>query len=607
MVMGSKRQAIKIAAVRGALRVGAAIATVLGAAYAQPLPPPDLPPIVNNGRAWKIVKETWTPADEKGFEDFVQAIGRSNCISLEGCLQTPANPYRHSDEETYSGDCADMAFILRAYYAWKNGLPFSYQNAMRTADGVPEDLRYSPNGNVVAGRRDAASKEPIKGDDFIGRIGGEVSTAMFRTHPETGGGKLYDDFYAIEISRESVRPGVLAYDIYGHVGIVYDVMEDGRVLVIASHPDLTVTRSDYGPNFLRAKPELGGSLKAWRPVRLEGAHRRADGSFAGGKVVGVPNAELADYSLEQFFGNVPHPQGDWRYGEFKFQDRTLGYYDYVRRKLADPGFRYDPVDELRHGMQTLCGAMKDRKVAIDRGVGLKVQLQPHPEKLPPNIYGTYGNWEDYSTPSRDARLKVSFIELRREMQRLVELVEKDDPSVAYEGTNLGRDLWNAFEEEKNKCTIGYSRSNETRVILNWGHVMDRLWEMSFDPYHCPERRWGAAGAELETCTDDENKTAWYKAQKYLRYQAERTYDVRMDFALHELKPPMVAKPEDGGLGVEAPADHDLRKYLLSLYSLETAGTDSPQVLPASAVADDPRPTFPEWHKAETYKIRNVTK
>lgn len=588
------------------LRLAAATVALTGSALGQALPPPDLPPIVNKGREWKIVKEAWTQEDEKGFEAFVQAIGRSNCISLEGCLQIPANPYSSSDEETYSGDCADMAFILRAYYAWKNGLPFSYQNAMRTADGAPEDTRYSSNGNVVVGRRDATGKEPVKGDVYLSRIGGEVSTAMFRTHPETGGGKLHDDFYPIKITRESVRPGTLAYDIYGHVGIVYDVLEDGRVLVIASHPDLTVTRSDYGPNFLRAKPELGAGLKAWRPVRLEGATRRADGSFSGGRVVGVPNHQLADYSLEQFYGNAPHPQGDWRYGEFRFQDRTLNYYDYVRRALADPGFRYNPVSELRHAMQTICGSIKDRKVAIDRGIGLKVHLQPHPERLPPNIYGTYGNWEDYSTPSRDARLKVSFIELRREMQRLVELVARGDPSVVYEGTDLGKDLWTAFEEEKAKCTIGYSRTDDTRVILHWGHVMDRLWELSFDPYHCPERRWGAAGAELETCTDDENKTAWYKAQKYLRYQAERTYDVRMDFALHELKPPYLAPPEKGGLGVESPADHDLRKYLVSLTSFRTAERDEPKVLPASTVPDDPRPTFPEWHKAETYKIRNVT-
>jgi hypothetical protein len=619
MVQGwSNRRARGVAAGTGGWRVGAALAglaSVLLLSPARAADPvldgpavaPDLPPAVNGGREWKIVKDRWSAEDEAGFERFVQAIGRSNCMSLEGCLQTPANPYRATDDETFAGDCADMAYVLRAYYAWKNGLPFSYQNGMRTADGAKEDLRYSTGGNVVASRRDATSKTPVNGEAFVARIGGEVSTAMFRTHPVSGGGRLHDDFYPIAISRETVRPGVLAYDIYGHVGIVYEILEDGRVLVIASHPDQTVTRSDYGPNFMRAKPDLGAGLKAWRPVRLEGAQRRGDGALVGGRVVGAKNEEIADFSVEQYYGNAPHPEGDWRYGEFKLQDRTLGYYDYVRRKLAAPGFRYNPVDELRHGMQTICGAIKDRKVAVDRAFNMKLHLQPHPERLPPNIYGTYGSWEDYSTPSRDARLKVSFIELRREMQRLVSLVGAGDASVRYDGADLGGDLWAAFDAEKNACTVAYTRSDDTRVRLHFGHVMDRLWELSFDPYHCPERRWGAAGAELETCTDDAEKTRWYNAQKFLRYQAERTYDVRMDFTADELKAPMIARPEEGGLGVEAPADADLRAYLAGLNpAFATAWRDdgAAEPLPAAARPDDPRPDFPAWHKAETYKIQN---
>lgn len=618
MVQGwSNRRARGVAAGTGSWRVGVALVAISAAlaivpALAAdpvldgPAIAPDLPPPVNSGREWKIVKDHWGEEDEAGFGRFVQAIGRSNCMSLEGCLQTPANPYRSTDDETFSGDCADMAYVLRAYYAWKNGLPFSYQNGMRTADGSREDLRYSTSGNVVASRRDAAARSPVNGEAFIGRIGGEVSTAMFRTHPVSGGGRLHDDFYPIAISRDSVRAGVLAYDIYGHVGIVYEVLEDGRVLVIASHPDQTVTRSDYGPNFMRAKPDLGAGLKAWRPVRLEGASRRGDGAFVGGRVVGAKNEEIPDFSVEQYFGNEPHPEGDWRYGEFKFEDRTLGYYDYVRRKLAAPGFRYNAVDELRHGLQTICGAIKDRKVAVDRAYNLKIHLEPHPERLPANIYGTYGSWEDYSTPSRDARLKVSFIELRREMQRLVELTKSGDESVRFDGADLGGDLWAAFDEEKNACMIGYTRSDDTRVRLHLGHVMDRLWELSFDPYHCPERRWGAAGAELETCTDDEVKTRWYNAQKFLRYQAERTYDVRMDFTVDELKAPMIAKPAEGGLGVEAPADADLRAYLAKLNpAFAAVDVDgAPEASPAAAAADDPRPSFPAWHKAETYKIQN---
>lgn len=523
----------------------------------------DFPEAANTDRVWKVYKTHWSDADEAGYAAFVKAIGRSQCSSLETCLQSDANPFRSDDDPVLRGDCADMVYVLRGYYAWKNGLPFSYQNAMALAGRAREDIRYSSNGNVVAGRRQIIN-HVSNAHRFLGRIGGEVSTAMFRTHPETGGGRKHDDFYPIKISRETVKPGVIAYDIYGHVGIVYDVLDDGRVMVVASHPDESVTRTTYGPNFIRSKPELGAGLKAWRPIHVEGAATNGDGSLRGGRLVAAANDAISDFSLEQFMGTHPHPSGVWHYGEFRHNDRTLKYYDYVRRRLAAPNFAYNPVDELRFGLRAICTAAKARKTAVDAATTARIHLKPHPGRLPPNIFGTYGEWEEYSTPSRDARLKVSFIELRRDMQRLVEAAKTDEPGVRYDGRDLAGDLLTAFEEEKNACTFTYWRSDRTRVRLNLGHVMERLWDLSFDPYHCPERRWGARGAELETCTDNSTKAQWYNAQRFLRYQAERTYDVRMDFALDELKPPMAAAPSEGGLGVEAPADADIRAYLLQL-------------------------------------------
>ena len=558
---------------------------------------PVIPPAINKGVRWPVYKESWGPEDEAGYQAFVQAIGRSDCASLEGCLSHPVNPYRDTDDHFFYGDCADMAYMLRAYYAWKNGLPFSYQNAMRTADGSHQDLRYSTSGNIVAGRRDAIGKTPISAPGFIQRIGGEVSTAMFRTDPEShSSGRLFNDFYPIEISREAVRPGAVAYDIYGHVGIVYDVLDDGRILIVASHPDNSVTRSVYGPNFMRAQPALGAGLKAWRPIRIEGGTRAADGSIHSGVIKGAPNESIPDFSLEQFFGNTPGQTGEWHYGEFHFEGRTLSYYDYVRRKLAAPGFAYDPVAELRHGLETICGAVMDRRVAVSRATDARVHLRPHPERLPPNIFGTFGLWEDYSTPSRDARLKVSFIELRRDVQRLYEETLAGDPAVHYEGTDIAKDLWEAFEAEKNACTFTYKRSDDTRVRLNLGHVISRIWDISFDPYNCPERRWGATGAELETCTDDDTKTRWYNAQRFLRYQAERTYDVRMDFTVDQLQPPMAASPEEGGLGADAPPDADIGAYLARINNIAVADLNAPpEYLAVSKEPEDLRPVFPAWH------------
>ena len=595
-VMWSIGRAAKATAAKAAfvlsLALSLALSTAVSGVQAQTLQPqvsqpqiakpqfPDAPfstaelqPAVNTGRSWVVYKNHWGPEDEAGYGAFVQRIGRSDCGSLESCLTSDANPYRSPNDPLLRGDCADMAYILRAYYAWKNGLPFSFQNAMRTADGAREDLRYSTGGNVVTSRRSIRNgvRDAHK---FLRSIAGEVSTAMFRTHPETGGGRTHDDFYPVEISRDGIKPGVIAYDIYGHVGIVYDILDDGRILVVASHPDETVTRTTYGANFMRSKPGLGSGLKAWRPISVVGASRANDGGLLGGELRAAANEELEYYSQEQYYGTAPHPSGIWHYGEFSHRGRTLKYYDYVRRKLAAPNFSYNPVDELRFGMDAICKSLRARKVAVDKAVTSRIYLKPHPKRLPPNIYGTYGEWEEYSTPSRDARLKVSFIELRRDMQRLVEDVAANAEGVHYDGENLPAELLAVFEEEKKACTFTYWRSDKTRVRLNFEHAMDRLFDISFNPYLCPERRWGARGVELETCTDDQEKDRWHNALRFLRYQAERTYDVRMDFALHELKPPMVAAPEEGGLGVEAPADADLRGYLERLNAAVIAESEN---------------------------------
>ncbi|MEL6113512.1 MAG: hypothetical protein AAFR20_11980, partial [Pseudomonadota bacterium] len=259
--------------------VRAAIASISLALTVVPALAGESPPAVNTGSAWRIVKIRWSEADEAGYSAFVQRIGRADCVSLADCLASEANPYRDPEERTFYGDCADMVYTLRAYYAWKNGLPFSYQSAMRAKDGSG-DTRYSATGNTIVRRTDATGPSPINGPSYVAAIRGIVSTAMFRTHPDggkdKGGGRYFDDFYPVVVTREAIRPGSVAYDIYGHVGLVYDITEDGRVLIVASHPDNSVTRTAYGHNFLRADPALGAGLKAWRPIYLEGATRNAD-------------------------------------------------------------------------------------------------------------------------------------------------------------------------------------------------------------------------------------------------------------------------------------------------------------------------------------------
>ena len=107
------------------------------------------------------------------------------------------------------------------------------------------------------------------------------------------------------------------------------------------------------------------------------------------------------------------------------------------------------------------------------------------------------------------------------------------------------------------CTIGYIRSDGSRVTFSYEQARRRLFRLSFDPYQCVERRWGAEGAELASCPDGAAKQAWYQAEQSLRNQIDRTYEARMDWSLADLQ------SGGPGIGVSQPPDTDTRAYLLA--------------------------------------------
>lgn len=510
------------------------------------------------GSAWIITKDHWSESDERGFGEFVTALGEADCFTIDECLKHPANPFRRTDPRVrWYADCADLPYMLRAYYAWKNGLPFSHQSAMLSGDGPGTDIRYSMSGNTVAARRDV--RTGINAVHFIRSLG-MVSTGMYR-HPAAAGAQPYHtDHYSPAITRQSIRPGTVVYDVNGHVTIVYKVTADGRVLTLAAHPDQSLSRSYYGMNFLRTPAGMGTGFKNWRPIRLVDYRRGRDGVLYGGRIVATPDAEIPDFSLAQYEGTQILNFHHWYAPIFEHGGDKLTYYEWVRASLSTGGLRYRPVHEFRAMLGALCQDIKARHHAVQLAIRSGIQNRPQPARLPDNIYGTTGAWETYSTPSRDARLKTSFKETHDLVRRLLEMRAAGDPKLAYDGTDLAGDLLAAFEEESRSCEITYRNSAGRPVRLDLEDVMNRLWDMSFDPYHCIERRWGArTPEELASCRDGALKTAWYEAERHLRYQIERTYDVDMGHDLESLRGPGWGLYT--GRGVEAPPEVNLRRLL----------------------------------------------
>ena len=232
--------------------------------------------------------------------------------------------------------------------------------------------------------------------------------------------------------------------------------------------------------------------------------------------------------------------------------QAMDYYDYVRARLAGGRLLFDPVTEVREMVRSNCADLSYRADAVNEALQAGMQNRPQPPRLPMNIYGTEGDWETYSTPSRDARLKTAFKELRDNAERFITLYRAHDRRLAYGGANLAADLLTAYDQAAAGCAVSYIRSDGMRVTFGYEQARQRLFRLSFDPYHCVERRWGAEGAELSACRDGRAKRAWYDAEQGLRNQIDRTYEARMDFSLDEL----------GGSGVPQPPDTDARGYLL---------------------------------------------
>ena len=481
---------------------------------------------------WRITHTEWTADDEKGFGDFVRSIAESGCTTTVDCMKGPGNPWRDSDPKSlkFEADCAKWVYMLRAYYAWKNGLPFAYVNQIA---GKGSDFRFNGAGNRTVSRRDLVDHGGgLPAIAILSEIHDQVSSATYRIDASQPGA-VSTDFYSPKIQPGSIHAGTALYDINGHVAIVYDVESDGRVRYMSADPDLTVNRSVYGAQFGQSGVNLGGGFKNFRPLKLVGATLR-NGAYVGGHVVVAADADIPDFSLEQYQGT--DGKGDGPDAMFQYRDAPVDLFQYVRGSMSGGTYVFDPVVELQTGMDALCHNFQERGKYVDAAIQAGIDKKDEPSALPGNIYASDNDeWEAYATPSRDASLKNSFAQLYVDLMKFIFRAREQDRTGVAEA-DLKKKLQAAYDEKAKSCLITYTNSDSKPVTFDFRDATERLFAISFDPYQCIERRWGATRPdELASCKDDATKTRWYQAEQNMRNQAERIFVPKPRFTMADLE------------------------------------------------------------------------
>jgi hypothetical protein len=389
-------------------------------------------------------------------------------------------------------DCADTPYFLRAYFAWKRGLPFGFRLCSRGAPG------RAPTCGLVRGVLGRPSDPPDA------RLPGELGvvqryfrrTLSWGVH--TGNGRTaFDDeagdFYPLALTRRSLRPGTIYADPYGHIFVLAELVparggQPGILYAIDGQPDGSITRKRFWEgNFLwNPDPSLGGSgFKGFRPhlvVEREGS-----------RVL----AAATDEQLRSLPG----------YGDLDPSQAKLdapAFYDHMDA-LITPGIR-DPRLAQQEAIRALHESAKVRVTSVDNGEGhfakggAEVAM---PDGF--SIFETTGAWENFATPARDLRLLIA-----------IDVATGFPSKVARNPTAWGVDAAGGLTavqarlEADRERLLGdpalaftYTRSDGSPWTLTLAELVARApaLEAAYNPNDCPEVRWAApeGSEERSTC------------------------------------------------------------------------------------------------------------
>jgi hypothetical protein len=395
------------------------------------------------------------------------------------------------DAPTLRPDCADLPYFLRAYFAFKLGLPFAVGHCRPGSGGAPpscDDTMVTNDDPLTRG--DAGAAPVARFASFLHvTVADDAHSSSARQPFE----EENSDYYPVPLTWESLRPGTVYADPYGHVLVLAKRLrqtgERGGVLfAVDAQPDGTVARKRFWRgNFLYSTDKaLGGpGFKRFRPIvrpTKGGTLVRADDETIR------TSAEYGDVSRDAAALDVE------------------GFYDRMDDVLSP--WPLDPARALRETIGALEEQVRTRVKSVDNGrKWLETATSPAP--MPENvseIFETTGPWEDFSTPSRDLRLLIAIDVVRGFPGRVARRSERYAMPPGRSSAQVAADLEADLAREMDARKITYARTDGSPFTLTLREILARgaALEVAYDPNDCVERRWGAppGSEEARTCHAD---------------------------------------------------------------------------------------------------------
>jgi hypothetical protein len=120
----------------------------------------------------------------------------------------------------------------------------------------------------------------------------------------------------------------------------------------------------------------------------------------------------------------------------------------------------------------------------------------------PKIFETTGDWEDFSTPSRDLRLLIAIDVARALPGHVARRPEKYAMPAGRTVEQVQADLGARLATELATRKFTYGRSDGSSWSLSLKDVVDRAesLEVAYNPNDCVEQRWGAVPGSDEGST-----------------------------------------------------------------------------------------------------------